>query len=129
MALGVMLTHDNIVSNIEALSELFTGHYTKDDVHLSFLPWAHAYGHTVELFTAIAHGASLGLVSHNDRIIEEMVMVKPTILVSVPKLFEKVFAGVESQVNKGSYLKYAAFQAAMSAARTRRDHLDAGEDM
>jgi long-chain acyl-CoA synthetase len=41
---GVMLSHRNIVSNIEGLREIINGKYSCDDTHLSILPWAHTYG-------------------------------------------------------------------------------------
>jgi long-chain acyl-CoA synthetase len=90
---GVVLSHANICSNLEGLYQvipLATHHRT-----LSFLPWAHAFGHTVELHMILASGASTAIAESVDRLVSNFTEVRPTVLVAVPRVFLKIFAGVE----------------------------------
>ena len=89
---GVVLTHGNLVSNIATVFDLVPipeRHRT-----LSFLPWAHAFGHTLELHGVIAAGASMAMAESVDKIVENLAEVKPTVLVAVPRVFLRVYAGV-----------------------------------
>lgn len=52
---GVMLTHRNIVHNLKAMKIISAGHYDENTVHCAILPWAHAYGQTVELHQVGTH--------------------------------------------------------------------------
>ena len=90
---GVVLSHANICSNLEGLYQvipLATHHRT-----LSFLPWAHAFGHTVELHMILASGASSAIAESVDKLVSNFSEVRPTVLVAVPRVFLKIFAGVE----------------------------------
>jgi long-chain acyl-CoA synthetase len=89
---GVVLTHGNLVSNITMVFDLVPmpeRHRT-----LSFLPWAHAFGHTLELHGVIAAGASMAIAESVDKIVDNLVEVKPTVLLAVPRVFLRVYAGV-----------------------------------
>jgi len=69
-----------------------------DDRSLSFLPWAHSYGQTCELYSMMAHGAAMGICRGVPDILEDMEMVKPTLLFSVPTLYKKVYDGVHTMI-------------------------------
>jgi long-chain acyl-CoA synthetase len=89
---GVVLTHGNIVSNVStvlAVIPVAEHHRT-----LSFLPWAHAFGHTLELHGVIAAGASMAIAESVDKIVDNLAEVRPTVLVAVPRVFLRVYAGV-----------------------------------
>jgi long-chain acyl-CoA synthetase len=93
---GVILSHGNIVSNVVALQGIVPvseGHRT-----LSFLPWAHAFGHTVELHMLIACGASAALAESIDKIMDNLLEVRPTVLIAVPRIFLRVYSGVTSML-------------------------------
>ncbi|MDP6946320.1 MAG: AMP-binding protein, partial [Myxococcota bacterium] len=64
---GVLLSHGNIASNINAVHAIFPMDH--GDVSLSFLPWAHSFGQTVELHTLLSYGASLGLAESVETIL------------------------------------------------------------
>ena len=93
---GVVLTHRNITSNVIAATSVFP--ITQDDRTLSFLPWAHVYGQVVELHILMSVGASTAFNDSIDRLIEDLVEVEPTILVAVPRIFNKIHASVRSQI-------------------------------
>jgi len=91
---GVVLTHGNIVSNVAAVLGMVPvapRHRT-----LSFLPWAHAFGHTVELHAVLAAGASMAIAESIDKITDNLAEVRPTVLVAVPRVFLRVHASVNA---------------------------------
>jgi long-chain acyl-CoA synthetase len=91
---GVMLSHGNIVSNITAIMSIVPvapRHRT-----LSFLPWAHAFGHTLELHGVIAVGASTAIAEAVDKIVDNLAEIRPTVLVAVPRVFLRVHAAVNA---------------------------------
>lgn len=86
---GVELTHRNVCTNTRATAAAFAIGPT--DRTLSFLPWAHAFGKTVELHIFPAVGSAIGLVESNRTIAQNLLEVNPTILISVPKIFNKIY--------------------------------------
>lgn len=89
MPRGVELSHKNISVNARITAMSFPIYET--DRTLSFLPWAHAFGKTVELIIFPCVGAAIGLVESNRTIAQNLVEVNPTVLVSVPKIFNKIY--------------------------------------
>jgi long-subunit acyl-CoA synthetase (AMP-forming) len=86
----VQLTHGNILSQQAALSILWN--IDENDRFLSYLPWHHSFGGIFELFTALSNGATYSLESSfgkkPERIMENWRLVKPTVFLSVPKVYE-----------------------------------------
>ncbi|HSJ72323.1 MAG TPA: long-chain fatty acid--CoA ligase [Acidimicrobiia bacterium] len=113
---GVMLSHSNFASNINAISEVFP--LEEDDRSASFLPWAHSFGQTVELHALIYFGASMGLTSAKT-LTRDMPEIKPTILVSVPAVFNKVYDGLQKLMEAEGGVKKTMFDAAIANARKR----------
>jgi long-chain acyl-CoA synthetase len=92
---GVILTHGNVVSNALALRDLILATENAENHRsLSFLPWAHAFGHTAELHMLIASGASMGIAESVEQIVDNIKDVKPTVLFAVPRVFNQIHAGV-----------------------------------
>eukprot|EP01039_Chlorochromonas_danica_P004035 gene4035-4413_t len=96
------------------------------NVSLCFLPWSHVYGMTAELSYSMASGSALALVPHRDLILQCLQVVKPTIIFSVPMLFNRVYDGVQKTVTTLSPLKQKIFRAAFAVARERNDALEHG---
>jgi len=94
---GVLLSHGNFTSNVKA-SHLGFPDVTEKDVSFAILPWAHSFGITAELFHGILAGASLGLMKTTDTLTEDLPKVKPTILIAVPRIFNKVYAGIHAKL-------------------------------
>ncbi len=86
---GVELTHRNIVQNVIKTASVFN--ISCNDRILSFLPWAHAFGKTVDFHIFPAVGAAVGLVESNRTITQNLLEVNPTILCAVPKIFNKIY--------------------------------------
>jgi long-chain acyl-CoA synthetase len=93
---GVILTHANIASNVSAIHAIFP--LDRQDRSLSFLPWAHVFGQTVELHTLLSMGGSMAIAESVDRILDNLAEVQPTLLFSVPRIFNRIYTAVQQQV-------------------------------
>jgi len=95
---GVLLTHDNILSQQRALSAIWT--VSPEDRFLSYLPWHHSFGGIFEKYTALYHGATLYLDDSAgkdfDRLIRNWKEVRPTIYFSVPKVYQELVAHAQA---------------------------------
>ncbi len=94
---GVILSHWNMASNVSAMNEVFP--MSSTDRSLSFLPWAHSFGQTVELHGLISMGASLAICESVDKILDNLQETQPTLLFSVPRIFNKLYAAVQKQIS------------------------------
>ncbi|HEU0032556.1 MAG TPA: long-chain fatty acid--CoA ligase [Kofleriaceae bacterium] len=115
---GAMLTHRNLTSNIAASISEFP--IQPDDRSLSFLPWAHVYGQAIELHMLIAAGASTAFNTNTEHLIEDLHEVKPTVLFSVPRIFNRIHAGVRAQIDHKPRAIRAVFWRGMAASIRRR---------
>ncbi len=111
---GVMLSHVNFVSNVRALTEFID--FRDSDTGLSFLPLSHVLERTAT-FLLFHVGASMAYAESVEAVASNMVEVRPTIVVSVPRLFEKIYARVMDQVMAGSRLKRAVFVWALATGK------------
>ena len=111
---GVVLTHRNIASNVRAAAEIFPLRAT--DRTLAFLPWAHAFGQTAELHMMFGVGAALGLNDEIPNLIQNLAEVKPTILIAVPRIFNRIYDGVNKQMSERPRLIQRLFRAGIRAA-------------
>lgn len=104
---GVMLTHDNIHSNVLATSGVVP--IGPDDVALSFLPLSHIFERTVGYYVMFAAGASIAYAESVATVADDMLEVRPTLMVSVPRLYEKMHARVLESASSGGGLKKRIF--------------------
>jgi long-chain acyl-CoA synthetase len=93
---GVMLTHDNFVSNVVAISHALP--ITSDDVALSVLPLSHIFERSAS-YIFCWNGVSVYYAASFDQVGELLKEVRPTIMTAVPRLFEKVYHKI---VKKGT---------------------------
>ena len=115
---GALLSHGNIASNIAAVHQIFP--FNADDRSLSFLPWAHSFGQ-MELHMFISFGASLALNDAIDRLIENLAAIQPTVLVAVPRIFNKLYAAVSEQIAaRPAFLQSIIHAGVHSATRKTR---------
>jgi long-chain acyl-CoA synthetase len=115
---GVVLTHWNIASNVIASGAIFPLRPT--DRSLAFLPWAHAFGQTCELHMLFSEGCSLGLNDEIPNLIANLAEVKPTILIAVPRIFNRIYDGVNKQMAERPKLIQKLFAAGISAATKKK---------
>jgi len=99
---GVVLTHKNILSNVNSALETFP--ITHEDVFLSFLPLCHIFERMAGYYTAFASGCTVCYAESIEKVAANLLEVKPTIMTSVPRLFERIYSkilkNVESQPAK-----------------------------
>jgi long-chain acyl-CoA synthetase len=114
---GVVLTHKNFCANINALTPLFP--LTSEDRSLAFLPWAHAFGQTAEFYMLPALGCAMALNDEVPKLVSNLPDVKPTVLVAVPRIFNRIYDGVNQQMRDKPKPIQALFHAGIRAA-TRR---------
>ncbi len=95
---GVELSHNNFASNVSAVHQVFP--MDREDRSLSFLPWAHSFGQTCELHCLMSMGASMGLCENVSKIIDNLAEVRPTVLFSVPRIFNKLYAAVQKTISE-----------------------------
>jgi long-chain acyl-CoA synthetase len=117
---GVILSHGNLASNVSAIHECFP--MASTDRSLSFLPWAHSFGQTVELHGLFSMGASLAIAESVDKILDNLAETKPTLLFSVPRIFNKLYAAVQKQIStKPGFVQSAVKSALATRGKQRTD--------
>ena len=88
---GVMLTHGNVGSNVRACAMVFP--ITDADNTVSFLPLSHILQRMVDyLFFWV--GCTIGYPRAIDTVVADMKVIRPTVVVSVPRIYEKIYNGV-----------------------------------
>ncbi|KPK52082.1 MAG: long-chain fatty acid--CoA ligase [Myxococcales bacterium SG8_38_1] len=115
---GVRLTHRNLAYNVSAIHAVFP--MEPDDRSLCFLPWAHSFGQTVELHGMLSMGASIGLAEAVDKIVANLAEVRPTLFISVPRVFNRIYDGLQAKMKEDGGLKQKLFDAAMATAEQRK---------
>jgi long-chain acyl-CoA synthetase len=114
---GVMLSHGNFIANVNQVLDEFSDILSDEDIFLSFLPLSHSLERTAGYYLAVGMGAKVCFAEDFSKIQENMVEVRPTIIVSVPRLYEKVHAGILAKVGDASLIKRALFGWVIGVAR------------
>ena len=91
---GVMLTHGNLLSNVESMIPI--AFLEPDDILLSWLPYSHVYARLTDNYLATGAGITVALAAGIDTLIDDLDTIKPTWLTAVPRFYEKIWAGVEA---------------------------------
>ncbi|MDR9415296.1 MAG: long-chain fatty acid--CoA ligase [Gracilimonas sp.] len=112
---GAMLTHKNIVSNVKAATQHIYWDHT--DSLLSFLPLCHSFERTAGYYAMISSGVEIYYAESVDTVSKNMPEVRPTIMISVPRLFEKMYNLIVKSVEEGSDAKKAIFNWAVETGR------------
>ncbi|WP_456408212.1 AMP-dependent synthetase/ligase, partial [Thiolapillus sp.] len=109
---GVMLSHHNIVWNIHAALQLFD--IGPDNTFLSFLPLSHTFERTVGYYLAMICGASTAYNRSIPQLAEDLGIIRPTLLVSVPRIFERIYGRIMEKLSTESAIKQKLFRAAIN---------------
>lgn len=102
---GVVISHYNFVSNVRQLLDVFGDILQADDIWLSFLPLSHALERTTGYYTPIGVGASVAFAENFQTIQDDMKTIRPTVIISVPRLYEKIHAGIQEKLNEYNPIK------------------------
>ena len=111
---GVVQTHGNHMATLESASKM--SGIMEGDTHLLFLPLAHSFGR-LESFIGVHRGLTTAFAENIDKLRENLPEVKPHFICSVPRVFEKVYAGVIAKAEAGSPLKKKIFHWAVGVGR------------
>ncbi|MEK7790893.1 MAG: AMP-binding protein, partial [Deltaproteobacteria bacterium] len=103
---GVMLTHANLISELSDLTQTF--HLAENDTILSFLPYAHIFAR-VEHFLGIAFGWTAAFAESIPKLVDNLSEIKPTFMLAVPRIYEKVYNKIISDVSAASTFKKKIF--------------------
>lgn len=93
---GVMLTHRNVLANVNAILERMP--VGPQDVFLSFLPLSHTLERTVGYYLPIAAGACVAYARSTALLMEDLRRERPTVLISVPRIYERVYARIREEL-------------------------------
>ncbi|MBL0143341.1 MAG: long-chain fatty acid--CoA ligase [Betaproteobacteria bacterium] len=104
---GVMLSHQNMLQN--ALSGLGGIDVYTDDVFLSFLPLSHMFERTVGCYLTMLAGSEVAFARSIPQLAEDFRSVRPTVIVSVPRIYERLHATIQGQLQAASGLKRHLF--------------------
>ncbi len=108
---GVMLSHQNILWDIESGLKIIDIYTT--DHFLSFLPLSHTLERTVGYYLAMVSGAVTSYARSIPKLAEDLQIVKPTILVSVPRIFERVYTKIQEKLAADSAVARGLFNQAV----------------
>jgi long-chain acyl-CoA synthetase len=123
---GVMLTHDNIYSNVMAAEAVIP--FGGNDTCLSFLPLSHIFERMAGHYLMLHTGTSIAYAESIDTVPVNMQEVRPTLVLSVPRLYEKMYARVlESALSGGAVKKQIFFWARGVAERWADQRLSGRE--
>jgi long-chain acyl-CoA synthetase len=113
---GVMLTHGNITSNVTTCCKLFT--FSESDECLSFLPLSHIFERMFGHYCMFHSGVLINYAEGVDTVAADMERWRPTLMASVPRLYEKIYSRVLERVRGGSALKRRLFAWARRVGET-----------
>ena len=116
---GVLLSHGNLTYTSRGGYKIYT-ELSESHVGMSILPWAHSYALSGELNNWIQFGGSLGFMRDVSTLAEDLKLVRPTYLVCVPRLFNKIYDGIMARMEEEGGVKKKLFEAARKAAQEKR---------
>jgi long-chain acyl-CoA synthetase len=121
---GVMLSHGNITSNV--VSSLLALSVGASDAYLSFLPLCHIFERMVGHYTMLQAGAVISYATGFDAVARELPEVRPTVVASVPRLYEKIYSGVLEAATRGGGVTRAVFEWARATGEKHLEYRLAG---
>ena len=104
---GVMLSHYNMLSI--AHSALTMIDVYQEDLFLSFLPLSHTLERTAGYYLPVMSGSAVAYARSVAQLATDLQNIRPTVMIAVPRIFEKVFARIQAQMSKQSGLKRGLF--------------------
>jgi long-chain acyl-CoA synthetase len=116
---GVMQTHGSILANCQGAYRVLQAFDLGEEVFLSFLPLSHSYEHTAGQFFPISLGAQIYYAESVEKLTENMLEARPTIMTAVPRLYEVMRQRMERQVVKAPAWRQRLFRLAVALGRQR----------
>jgi long-chain acyl-CoA synthetase len=114
---GVMLSHRNMLSN--TYSALGTFVLYDDDLLLSFLPLSHTFERTCGYYLQVMTGATVAYARSIPLLSEDLQKIRPTILISVPRIYERIYSAISAKLEEGPALRKKLFHMAVEVGWAR----------
>ena len=114
---GVMLSHHNLLTNANSCLQIVS--VSQDDLLLSFLPLSHAFERTVGYYLPIMTGATVAYARSIQQLQEDLISIRPSILISVPRIYERIYAAIHTKLEKKSTLSRLIFNYAVEVGYSR----------
>jgi len=114
---GVMLSHHNLLTNANSCLQIVS--VSQDDLFLSFLPLSHAFERTVGYYLPVMAGATVAYARSIQQLQEDLVNIRPSILMSVPRIYDRVYAAIHAKLEKKSALSRFIFNYAVEVGYSR----------
>jgi long-chain acyl-CoA synthetase len=112
---GAILSHKNFLSNLDEVSKLFKCY--PEDVFLSFLPLSHILERTAGHYFSCYNASMVAYAESIDMVAANMQEIKPTLMISVPRLYEKIYSRILEAVESGSPFKRKIFHWSVKVGR------------
>ncbi|MGO8755340.1 MAG: AMP-dependent synthetase/ligase [Gallionellaceae bacterium] len=117
---GVMLSHDNIVSN--AYAGLMTFPIGEQDILLSFLPLSHAFERTAGYYMSMMSGATVAYARSVPLLADDLKIIRPTVLVAVPRIYERIYHAIHALLDEAPPLRHKLFALAVDVGWDRFEY-------
>jgi long-chain acyl-CoA synthetase len=114
---GVMLSHNNMLHNAWGSLQCFP--VTPDDLLLSFLPLSHTLERTSGYYLPVMAGAQVAYARSIAQLAEDLSVIRPTLLISVPRIYERVYAAIQGKLADGPPLRRRLFECAVAVGWSR----------
>jgi long-chain acyl-CoA synthetase len=117
---GVMLSHNNMLTNAYGATTKMA--IRRDDVFLSFLPLSHTFERTVGYYLTVMTGSLTAYARSVQQLGEDLLTIRPTILISVPRIYERVYAAIKAKLDEGPPIRKKLFASAVDVGWRRFEH-------
>ena len=117
---GVMLSHANMLINAHACLGFFL--VNENDIFLSFLPLSHTFERTVGYYLSVMAGAKVAFARSVAQLSGDLHIIRPTILISVPRIYERIYGVISAKLEESSPLKRKLFNLAVEIGWARFLH-------
>jgi long-chain acyl-CoA synthetase len=114
---GVMLSHHNLLTNANSCLQVVP--VWQDDLFLSFLPLSHAFERTVGYYLPLMCGATVAYARSIQQLQEDLASIRPSVLISVPRIYERVYEAIHAKLAKKPTLSRLIFNYAVEVGYSR----------
>lgn len=117
---GVMLSHYNMLTNAHATLQCLAIY--PDDLFLSFLPLSHTLERTCGYYGIVMCGGQVAFARSVQQLAEDLQSIRPTLLISVPRIYERVYAGIKQKLADSPPARRKLFETAVAVGWARFEH-------
>ncbi|MDD4928248.1 MAG: AMP-dependent synthetase/ligase [Gallionella sp.] len=117
---GVMLSHANVLSNAYACLATFA--VSGDDLFLSFLPLSHTFERTLGYYLTVMTGATVAFARSISQLSDDLKIIRPTLLISVPRIYERIYAAIRTKLEAGPRVNRRIFHLAVETGWARFEY-------